>query len=261
MEGTGWDLILDARSPAEYKDDHVPGAISTPVLDNSERAVVGTKYKTDRFTARRIGAALISESIAKILRSPVISQLKSNSRVLVICWRGGERSHSLATILARVGFKVGVLKGGYQAYRRRVRVYLEKMKSLKYIVISGPTGSGKTNFLKAIERQGGQMIDIEACAGHKGSILGDSLTTPQPTQKIFEGLLAAKAEEMDIKRPVFIEDEGSRVGIRHLPIELWNTKKLAPRCCLIVPVDFRVRCIRDDYKYFEQKEHVRSTSF
>jgi len=253
----GWDIILDARSPGEFREDHVPGSTSTPVLDNTERAEVGTTYKKDRFLARRIGAALISESIAKHLRSPVLSHLKPNAKILVICWRGGERSHSLATILARVGFRVGVLKGGYQGYRRRVVRQLSKLGRLKYVVICGPTGSGKTNFLKSLKERGAQVIDLEGVANHKGSILGDNLKTPQPTQKIFEGLMALEAGNIDPDKPVFIEDEGSRVGSLHLPSELWRAKKLAPRCNLSVPIDFRVKCIRDDYKYFEDSKNLQ----
>lgn len=189
----GWDAVCDVRSPSEYTEDHVPGAINYPVLSDSERAFVGTLYKqTSPFAARREGAALVADNLAKILRDPRWAELPADANVLVYCWRGGDRSLSLAHTLSRVGWNIFIVDGGYKGYRKSVRQALQGIPDYHFHMIGGPTGSAKGLFLEALESLGAQVLDLEGAANHKGSVLGESVHAPQPSQKLFETEIARK---------------------------------------------------------------------
>lgn len=178
-----FDCIIDARSPAEYALDHIPGAINCPVLNNEERATVGTLYKQESpFAAKKLGAALVAKNIANHLQKHFIHQPRE-WRPLVYCWRGGERSGAFAHILQRIGWKAQQLQGGYQGYRRQVIADLERWAPLaKFTVICGMTGSGKTRLLQALHGQT-QVLDLEHLAAHRGSVLGGLPNQAQPSQK------------------------------------------------------------------------------
>ena len=191
--GGGRDAICDVRSPSEYEEDHVPGAINYPVLSDAERTVVGTMYKkTSPFAARREGAALVANNLADILRDPRWAELSPDSNVLIYCWRGGDRSLSLAHTLSRVGWNIFVVEAGYKGYRKSVRQVLEQMPGYNFHMIGGPTGSAKGLFLESLEGLGAQVLDLEGAANHKGSVLGESIDGPQPSQKLFESKISEK---------------------------------------------------------------------
>ncbi|HGG61141.1 MAG TPA: tRNA 2-selenouridine(34) synthase MnmH [Gammaproteobacteria bacterium] len=243
--------IIDVRSPAEFAEDHVPGAINLPVLDNEERAQVGTIYKQQSpFQARKLGAALVAANIAKAVREHFIDKPR-DYRPLVYCWRGGQRSMSLATILARIGWPTTVIEGGYKQYRKQVIETLETIPpKLRLIVVSGLTGTAKTDFLKALQQAGEQIIDLEGLARHRGSLLGPDPEGPQPAQKYFESLLARTIRQLNPERPVWIEAESNKIGNLHCPAALWKQMGQAQTIELRAPRASRVEYLLGQYDHF-----------
>lgn len=185
-----FDAVIDVRSPSEFADDHAPGAINLPVLNDEERARVGTIYKqVSPFEARKLGAALVSRNIARHLDEHFADKPKEY-RPLVYCWRGGQRSGSLAIILSQIGFRATVLAGGYKAYRGQVMDGLRELAPrFDFRVLAGRTGSGKTRVLRELAAIGGQVLDLEELAVHRGSLLGSEPGHPQPPQRLFESRL------------------------------------------------------------------------
>lgn len=236
-----FDAVIDVRSPAEFAEDHVPGAVNLPVLDNAERAKVGTIYVQDsRFRARRIGAALIARNVALHLET-ALADKPATFRPLIYCWRGGQRSGAMATILSQIGWRTAVLSGGYKTYRRHVRARLyDGELGLKVTLLGGPTGSGKTEVLARLGARGVQVIDLEALAGHRGSVFG-ALGQAQPSQKMFESRLLAALDALDPAKPVIVEAESSKVGDRMIAPALWKLMMSAPRIVLAAPPDERAR--------------------
>lgn len=225
----GADLLIDARSPSEYAEDHIPGAINLPVLSDSERAEVGTLYVASRFEARRLGAGLVARNIARHLET-ALADRPENFRPLVYCWRGGQRSHAFATVLSQVGWRTSLLQGGYRTYRRRVqdRLYGDGAGP-RLLLIDGNTGAGKTAVLRLLQARGLQVLDLEGLAVHRGSLLGGYADRPQPSQKRFESLLLEALEGFDPARPVIAEAESSRIGELMVPPLLWRAMQAAPR--------------------------------
>jgi tRNA 2-selenouridine synthase len=243
-----FDMIVDARSPSEYALDHVPGAINLPVLDDAERAEVGTIYvQESRFKARRIGGAYVARNVARHLQT-VMADWPASTKVLVYCWRGGMRSNAMAVILAQVGWRASVLAGGWRTYRRRVSARLYEGEPLKRVVLlDGHTGSGKTEVLQRLAAHGAQVLDLEGLAEHRGSLLGGLPGRPQPSQKLFESRLLAAIDTLDPERPVVIEAESSKVGERVLPPVVWSAMAAAPRIELIAPAAERARYLARAY--------------
>jgi tRNA 2-selenouridine synthase len=236
-----FDMIIDARSPAEFAEDHVPGAVNLPVLDNEERARVGTIYVQESpFLARKLGAALVARNVAKHLET-VLKAQPASFRPLVYCWRGGQRSGAMATILAQVGWRTTLLQGGYKTYRRRVqeRLYGPALP-LKLVLLDGGTGSGKTEMLRLLAEMGVQTLDLEGLAAHRGSVFG-GLAEAQPSQKLFESRLIEALERLDPARTVVVEAESSKIGDRMVPPALWDLMAAAPRIELIAPREARAR--------------------
>jgi tRNA 2-selenouridine synthase len=244
----GFDAIIDVRSPAEFAEDHVPGAINLPVLDDEERARVGTIYvQESRFLARRIGAALVARNIARHLEG-ALSERTGAFAPLIYCWRGGQRSGAMATILDQVGWRVSVLAGGYRTYRRRVTAALyDADPSLRLVLLDGPTGVAKTDILARLAARGTQMIDLEGLAAHRGSLFGALPEAPQPPQKLFESRLLAVLERLDPSRPVVVEAESSKVGDINLPPGLWKAMTTARRIVLGAPAPDRARYLLEAY--------------
>lgn len=237
----GYDTLIDARSPGEYSLDHIPGAINLPVLDNAERAQVGTIYtRDDAFKAKKIGAALVARNVANHLDGP-LSGHDGSWRPLVYCWRGGQRSGSFVTILKQVGWRADCISGGYQTYRRLVADAVHKCPlAHRFVVIDGNTGTAKTQLLKLLEQRGHQVIDLEGLAEHRGSVFG-AMSAQQPSQKTFEGKLAAALVGHDPARPVLLEAESSKIGRLQIPASVWDAMKLAPRIAISAPLAERAK--------------------
>lgn len=249
LAASGFDEILDVRSPAEFAEDHIPGAVNLPVLSDTERAQVGTIYKQDSpFKARKLGAALVAQNAARHLQNHLADK-PGSYRPLVYCWRGGQRSNALASILAQIGWRSEVLKGGYKSYRRLVveQLYTRPFPA-PVLLLDGDTGSGKTDILNLLPHHGAQILDLEALAHHRGSVLG-GLAEAQPSQKAFESELALQIATLDPDRPVIVEAESSKVGEINLPPSLWDAMCAAPRLVLTVPraarARYLVRCYGD----------------
>lgn len=243
--------IIDVRSPAEYQEDHIPGALNLPVLDDGERAHVGTLYKqVDAFTAKRAGAALVTKNIAAILATELADKPR-DYRPLIYCWRGGMRSRSLAIICRQIGWQTSLLEGGYKRYRAWVREILEtRCASFSLIRIAGPTGCGKTQLLHLLRERGCQVLDLEGLAQHKGSALGDLPGIPQPSQKYFETQIAHTIQSFAANRPIWLESESSRVGNLHCPSLLWEKMKQARVVQISAPREQRVALLLRQYDYF-----------
>lgn len=224
----GFDAIIDVRSPSEFAEDHLPGAINLPVLDDEERARVGTIYKQQSpFLARKIGAALVAKNAARHLEGP-LAEMPGGWRPLVYCWRGGQRSGSFATILSQVGWRVELVAGGYKAWRSLVVAALGETPVSPVIVVDGNTGSAKTELLGLLGQRGVQVLDLEGLANHRGSLFGH-MPGGQPGQKAFEGWIATALAALDPSRPLVVEAESSRVGNLALPKGLWAAMSAAPR--------------------------------
>ena len=246
-----FDEVIDVRSEAEFEEDHVPGAVNCPVLDNAERARVGTIYKqVSAFEARKIGAALASRNIARHLETRFADRPR-DWRQLVYCWRGGGRSGAFAHVLQQVGWRAGRLDGGYKAYRRAVIADLhERPPQFKWRVICGLTGSGKSRLLRALAQRGPQVLDLEALAAHRGSVLGNLPGAPQPSQKMFESLVWAELRKFDAAHPVWVEAESKKIGSVRVPEALiaamWNGECIR----LDASVSLRVAMLKDEYQHF-----------
>ncbi len=241
------DMVIDVRSPAEFALDHVPGAVNLPVLNNEERARVGTIYVQDSpFKARKLGAALVFRNAARHIEEQ-LSHLEGGWRPLVYCWRGGQRSGSFTWMLQQIGWRAEVLPGGYQSYRRQVctALYEDKL-SFRVFALDGYTGTAKTAILNAFADLGGQVLDLEALARHRGSLLG-GCAEPQPSQKAFESAIIAQLMQFDPERPVLVEAEASKIGARSLPPALWTALCAAPRIDVVAPVVARVKYLCATY--------------
>ena len=247
MLAHGRDAVIDVRSPAEFAEDHVPGAINLPVLDNDERARVGTIYVQDSpFRARKLGAALVFRNSANHIEQS-LSHHDGGWQPLVYCWRGGQRSGSFAWMLQQIGWRAELIQGGYQSYRRLVKAYLyDQDLPFQLIALDGYTGSAKTELLHRIAALGGQVLDLEGLANHRGSLLG-GMAGPQPSQKAFETALASALVQFDPARPILVEAESSKIGDRIIPPGLWTAMKQAPRLEVTAPVAARCRYLTQAY--------------
>lgn len=227
--GHGFSDVIDVRSPAEFAEDHVPGAINLPVLDNVERAKVGTMYTQDsRFRARKLGAALVVRNVATHLET-VLADHPGDWRPLVYCWRGGQRSGTFTWLMREIGWRAETVDGGYRSYRRMVAAMLhEQPLPWRFVLLSGMTCTAKTVLLEELARIGTQVLDLEGAAHHRGSVFGGH-AAPQPAQKMLESRLAAALTQLDPSRPVVVEAESSKIGKRLVPPQIWASMCAAPR--------------------------------
>ncbi len=248
-----FDEVIDVRSPGEFAEDHIPGAINLPVLSDAERERVGTLYKqVSSFEAKKLGAALVSRNIARHLETHLAVKPKSY-RPLVYCWRGGGRSGSMTHILQKIGFAALLLDGGYKAYRRHVIAELTSLpSSLNYRVVCAPTGSGKSRLLQALASEGAQVLDLEALAAHRGSLLGALPGQKQPPQKSFESAIWFALSHFDPARSVFVESESKKIGSLRIPDALMTAMRASPCVRLEAPLAARVKLLTEDYAHFLQ---------
>lgn len=246
-----FDEIIDVRSESEYALDHIPGAINLPVLNDLERIEVGTLYKqTSSFEAKKRGAALVAANISRHLES-FFAKKPAGYRPLVYCWRGGQRSESLALVLAQVGWDATLLVGGYKRFRKRVVEFLnDDLSSYRFQVISGLTGTGKTFFLRELARSGEQVLDLEELACHRGSLLGLEPGSEQPSQKAFDTSLFDALRRFDRSRPIWVESESFRIGRLELPKPLWEVIRTSKNVEIRVPLEARVAYLLEAYKHF-----------
>ena len=247
LAGHGFDDIIDVRAPAEWAEDHLPGAVNLPVLDDAERAEVGTIYKqVSPFTARKVGAALVAANAARHLQG-ALADKPGGWRPLVYCWRGGQRSGSFATILAQIGWRVETIAGGYKAWRALVVDALyDQPFPCRVVVLDGNTGSAKTDILNMLPGLGVQVLDLEGLARHRGSLFG-GLPGGQPSQRGFESALAMQMAALDPARLVVVEAESSKVGNCRLPPGLWKAMVAAPRVSIVAPLTARAAYLARAY--------------
>lgn len=247
-----FDAVVDARSPAEFAEDHLPGAVNWPTLDDDERAVVGTEHKQrSAFDARKHGAVLAARRIADHLERHVQDK-PAGWKPLVYCWRGGQRSGTLAWFLSAIGFRAHVIQGGYQAFRAQVRTALGGLpERLNFVVVAGRTGSGKTRLLQALRAQGAQVLDLEDLACHRGSVLGGWPSRPQPSQKHFEMRVWDTLRRFNPAQPVYVESESRKIGARQVPDALLARMREHGRPAVIdMPDDARVRLLLEEYDFY-----------
>ncbi len=246
-----FDALVDARSQSEFAEDRLPGAVNWPSLDDAERALVGTEYKqVSPFAARKRGAVLVARNIARHIEREAMDKPR-DWQPLVYCWRGGQRSGALALVLAQIGFRVHVLAGGYQAYRRAVIAELDTLPGrFDYRVVCGTTGCGKSRLLQRLAAMGAQVLDLEQLANHRGSVLGLVPGSPQPGQKQFESRVWDALRRFDPGRPVIVESESKKVGDLRVPERLVEHMRMAPCIRLDLPLEARVRLLIEDYDFF-----------
>jgi tRNA 2-selenouridine synthase len=246
-----FDAVIDARSQSEYALDHIPGAIPLPVLDDAERVRVGTLYKqVSPFEARKLGAALVAKNIARHLEH-TLAGFARGWRPLVYCWRGGKRSGALAHVLREVGWDAHTLEGGYKAYRSHVVEQLAQLpQRLRFRVVHGATGSGKSRLLAALRRAGAQVLDLEELAAHRGSVLGGLPERPQPSQKAFESSLRRELAALEPAQPVYVEGESRKIGQLQVPAALIEAMRAAECLRLDAGVETRVALLIDEYRHF-----------
>jgi tRNA 2-selenouridine synthase len=249
----GFNAIIDARSENEYALDHLPDAVNWPSLNNDERIRIGTLYKqVSAFEAQKHGAALVAANIARHIEREVL-QLPKHWQPLIYCWRGGKRSGSLALVLGQIGFKVHVIEGGYKAFRAAVlQDTTQCVSRLAFRVIAGPTGSGKTRLLHVLANAGAQVLDLEALAQHRSSVLGHLPGQRQPSQKRFDTLVWQKLRSFDANLPVFVESESRKVGNVSVPESLMQAMRNSPCYTLQLSLEERVALLMEDYPFFVQ---------
>ena len=246
-----FDAVIDVRSPAEYAEDDVPGAISAPVLDNEERARVGRIYKqVSPFEARKLGAALVSSNIARHIET-LFASMPRQWKPLVYCWRGGKRSGALAHVLREIGWDAWSIEGGYKAYRRFVIDELATLPGrFSYRVVHGTTGSGKSRLLRALKAAGAQVLDLEDLAAHRGSVLGNLPDRPQPGQKMFETLIWDTLRRFDAAKSVFVEGESKKIGQLQVPEALMFAMRSSECVVLEASRETRIALLSDEYRHF-----------
>jgi len=236
LSGTKDVPFFDVRTPAEFEKGHIPGAQNLPLFTNEERAVIGTLYKEQgRDVAFKEGLKFVGPKLHQFVET---AEKTGSQAIGLYCWRGGMRSGSMAWLLQSAGFKIKLLEGGYKSYRGLIKSVFEP---LKIILVSGNTGSGKTELLHALRDEGAQVLDLEGLAHHKGSAFGAIGETPQPTTEQFQNDVIAKVLSFDLSKPVFVEDESITIGKVVLPDELFAAMGASPWIELQVPKPDRVK--------------------
>lgn len=248
-----FDAIIDVRSESEYAEDHIPGAINCPVLNDAQRAEVGTLYKqVGPFDAKKRGAALVSHNIAMHLDA-LFQDKPRDWKPLVYCWRGGNRSGSLTHVLAKIGWPAVQLDGGYKEYRRHINTAMVELPgAFNFQVVCGPTGSGKSRLLQTLAVQGAQVLDLEMLAAHRGSVLGHLPDEPQPSQKMFESRIWQALRRFNPDLPVYVESESKKIGDLRVPDALMDRMRASPCIALNVSRNMRVALLIQEYAHFVQ---------
>ena len=255
----GFSCIIDARTEDEFALDHLPNALNWPSLNNEERIRVGTLYKqVGPFEASKVGASLVAANISRHIDQYVMA-MRKDWQPLIYCWRGGKRSGSLALVLGQIGFRVWLIEGGYKAFRAQMLVDIDRIApTLSFRVIAGPTGSGKTRLLHALQSAGAQVLDLEALANHRSSVLGRIPGVPQPSQKHFDTLVWSRIRAFDPQRTVFVEAESKKVGNLAVPQTVMHAMRQSPCIDLQLPDEERVKLLMEDYAFFASDKDLFS---
>jgi len=245
------DELIDVRSPSEYELDHIPGAKNFPVLNDEERHHVGWTYKNkSAFDAKKIGASIVAKNIAAHIEQSFIHKPKNWSPT-IYCWRGGQRSGSMSIILRQIGWRAQQLHGGYKAFRKTVIDDTDRISDkLRFIVVCGMTGVGKTRVLESIHAHGGQILDLEDLANHRGSLLGQSPSGPQPSQKRFETQIWDRIRSVDTSKAVFVESESKKIGSLRIPEKLLTAIRSGECLNINASIKERVSRLRQDYEHY-----------
>jgi len=248
--------ILDVRTPAEFKQGHIIGAISFPLFTNEERKIVGTLYKQQ---GKQVAVLKALEIVGPKLSEYVKEAIKINKTetFLVHCWRGGMRSSSMAWFLETYGFKCITLKGGYKAYRRRVLDSFNEKKNI--VVLGGKTGTGKTIILHELQKQGEQIIDLEKIAHHKGSSFGALGEELQSSQEQFENELSFHLSKINQENKCWLENESRKIGRNILPFGLWEQMQNATVVTINLPTQERINYLVKEYGRFTKEELMDAT--
>lgn len=240
------DVIIDVRTPAEFEKGHIIGAKNIPLLNNAERAEVGTLYKQKNpQVAFDRGMELVGPKMASYIKAGRLAT--NNEGAIIYCWRGGKRSQSMSWLFNMAGLQTKTIPGGYKAYRQYATSILQN-PSLKLLVVGGKTGSGKTKVLHALRAQGEQIIDLEGLANHKGSAFGWIGEEVQPSIEHFENMLAYELKKLDTNKPIWIENESNRIGRVALHQDFWNTLKVSPLINIEIPITARIELLVETYR-------------
>jgi tRNA 2-selenouridine synthase len=248
--------IIDVRTPAEFQQGHIPGAINLPLFTNEERKIVGTIYKQEGKQAAILkGLELVGPKLHEFIRE--ISKLTNSQTLLFHCWRGGMRSGSMAWLFETYGYKAITLKGGYKYYRRHVLDSFKEPKNI--VVVGGRTGSGKTLILHQLQQQGQQIVDIEKLAHHKGSSFGSFGEQHQTSNEQFENNLCENFSKIDHSKICWVEDESRKIGVNILPDDFWNQLRSATVFYVDLNYQERVKYLVEEYGKFSKEELIIAT--
>lgn len=238
--------VVDVRSPGEFAHGNIPSAFNIPVFNDEERAQIGTLYKQKgQEQAIKLGLDIVEPKLLQMAESALA--VAAQNELLVHCWRGGMRSASMCDLFEAAGMKTTLLNGGYKAYRQFVRNSFHRKFDLR--IVGGETGSGKTEILHELRRNGEQVIDLEGLANHRGSSFGAIGMEQQPSVEHFENILFDAFEHIDRSRRVWLEDESRSIGRVFVPEPLWFQMQEAPVYRVQVPFEVRVQRLIGDYAH------------
>jgi len=241
-------LLVDVRSPSEFAETTIPGAVNVPIFDDDERALVGTLYKQlNKRVARRRGIELVAPKIPQLLQRIEAARDPDGPPAIVFCWRGGLRSLAVTSFLNLAGIPARQLRGGHKVFRQHVSRYFERQDWPRLLVLRGLTGVGKTQMLQQLAAEDYPVVDLEGLANHRGSAFGALGLEPQPGQKLFEALLWERLEQLRDADYLLTEGESLHIGRLVVPKRFHQAMQLETSLWIDAPLDYRVRVILDDY--------------
>jgi tRNA 2-selenouridine synthase len=243
--------VIDVRSEGEFQQGHIPGTVNIPLLNNAERVIVGTTYKQQgQQQAIKEGFRLVGPRLLNIITEA--ERVAQGKEVLVHCWRGGMRSNNFCQFTAMARIRSQALLGGYKAYRQMALQFFQL--PLQLTILSGCTGSGKTEVLQALKAEGEQVLDLEQLANHKGSAFGALMMPPQSTTEQFQNNLFEEILKLDTTKRIWIEDESITIGKISLPLDFWKQMLISPLVQMDVSKDVRISRLVNEYGIADRNE-------